>query len=139
MRHILKTFILSCLLPLPLAGQAEGYLCTIRDVLQLADNGSMARHGWAANYQNRRFTLDAESGKVTGTTALKVRLSNYNADYQPVVLRDKSFQSLTLYSDSGRYSVIQINTDIEKPAKPFFYRTAVGMFLTGTCKLTDNY
>lgn len=139
MKHILKTLILSFLLILPLAGQAEGYLCTIRDVLQLTDNGSMASHGWAANYQNRRFTLDAESGKVTGSTALKVRLSNYNADYQPVVLHDKSFQSVTLYMDSGRYSVIQIETGIDKPDKPFFYRTAIGMFLTGTCTETENY
>ncbi len=139
MRHKAKTCILSFLLLLPLTGQAEGYLCTIRDVLQLTGNGSMASHGWATNYQNRRFTLDAESGKVTGTTALKVRLSNYNADYQPVVLRDQSFQSVTLYMDSGRYSVIQIETGIDNPDKPFFYRTAVGMFLTGTCIKTENY
>lgn len=139
MKHRLKTSIFPILLCLPLASQAEGYLCTIQDVLELTKTGSMASHGWAANYRNRRFTLDAESGKVTGTTALKVRLSNYNADYQPVVLRNQSLNSITLYRDTGRYSVIQIETGREEQDKPFFYRTAIGMMLTGTCVVTENY
>jgi hypothetical protein len=132
--HAIKTSLIVFLLLLPLAGQAGTFECTIRDVLTLSQNGSMATHGWAANYRNRKFFLDRDSGKVTGTTALKVRLSNYNADHRPEVLDRDVYVSLTLFRDSGRYAVIQIETPADDGGEmPFFYRTAIGMFLTGTC------
>lgn len=129
----------SLLLLFPLFSHAADFECTIRDVLALNDNGSFASHGWSNMYRNRKFFFDSDTGKVTGTTALKVRLSNFDARHAPEILQgDGSYKSITLFQDTGRYAVIQMETGTEGPDKPFFYRTAIGMFLTGTCTQSGN-
>ncbi len=130
---VFRNIIATLLLAFPLPVLASHYECTITDVLKLTDNGSFAGHAWSNMYKNRKFFFDSDSGKVTGTTALKVRLSNYNSSDVPEVLRGDTYQAITLFRDTGRYAVVQIDTAIEGPDKPFFYRTAIGMFLTGTC------
>ena len=138
--HILKklisiTFILICSYS---ANAAESkYTCSIKNVLRLNETGSFVTHGWAANYLNRNFFVDRVTGKVTGTTALKIRLSNYNTTYQPQLMKysdiNKSYKSVTLFYDTGEYALLQIDKFIEGNKKPFFYHTAIGMILTGTC------
>lgn len=117
---------------------ADGFQCSISSVLKLSDHGAIVTHGWSANYQNREFTVDRETGRVINTTALKVRLSNYNADSVPHVLDDKdnnnAFKAVTLYEDSGRYAVLEINNIDQGTGMPFIYHTNIGMILTGICK-----
>lgn len=72
---ILKMFIILILIyPYPVV--ASEYACTINAILKLNDVGLYATHGWAANYMNRKFFLDRDTGKVIGTTSLKARLTN---------------------------------------------------------------
>ncbi len=113
------------------------YICSIKDVLKLNETGTFVTHGWAANYMNRRFFVAHDTGKIIGTTALKIRLSNYDTIYQPQLMEysdtNKSYKAVTLFNDTGEYSLLQIDEFIDGDEKPFFYHTAIGMILTGTC------
>lgn len=121
---------------------AAGFQCSINSVLKLSDHGAIVTHGWSANYLNREFTVERETGKVTNTTALKVRLSNYNADSVPHVLdygdNNNAFKAVTLYEDTGRYAVLEINNINQSSGMPFIYHTNIGMILTGICDATGS-
>ena len=97
----------------------------------------LADHGWIANYLNRKFFVDRESGKVVGTTALKARLTNFDKTHAPVVLinseEKSSYNVVTLFEDKGQFSFLKIYDNVESPEKPYSYQTAVGMLITGTC------
>ncbi|MBI4005993.1 MAG: hypothetical protein HY356_04940 [Gammaproteobacteria bacterium] len=127
------TLILIC----QLSAFAAEYECTIKDVLRLSDTGAFVTHGWSANYLNRKFLVDRDTGKVTGTTALKARLVNYDLDYIPQVLdygdKSDSFKAITLFEKTGQFALLQINTSTEDDEKSFFYHTYIDMILTGTC------
>lgn len=140
-----KRFLPLLLIPgllLSLPVQAAEFKCSINSVLRLSDAGTIVTHGWSANYLNRTFTVDRESGKVTNTTALKVRLSNYNRESLPHILDhgdvNNSFKAVTLFDDSGGYAVLEINGIDRKTDMPFLYQTYIGMILTGTCEETGG-
>lgn len=135
--YIAKMFMLLIFLgPVPVF--ASEYVCTIKDVLELNDTGQYITHGWAANYLNRKFMVNRETGKVIGTTALKARLTNFDKTHSPVVLHNTgektSYKVVTVFEDKGQYSTLRINENVESDEKPYSYQTAVGMLLTGTCR-----
>ena len=122
-----------CISILPASAMAAQFTCSIENVLRLTENGSFGTHGRAALYQNRKFFLDANTGKVTRTTALHARLRNFDADTSPVVMHNNGFKAITLFRDSGQYALIQIDENKGGDLRPFFYYTAIDMMLTGTC------
>ena len=132
---MLITLILILSYPFPVF--ASEYACTIKAILQLNDIGLYVTHGWAANYMNRKFFVDRETGKVIGTTALKARLTNFDKMHNPTVFHNTeektSYKVLTIFEDKGQFSSLRINENFEGDEKPYSYQTAVGMFLTGTC------
>lgn len=117
-----------------IAGELQ---CSIKNVLQLSDSGSFVTHGWSANYLNREFTVDLETGRVLRTTALKQRLSNFDKDHVPILLKSSDqtdmLKAITLYEKTGKYALLQINNTGGGNTAPFFYHTDVGMILTGIC------
>ncbi len=121
----------------PLSVYAGEFQCSIKNVLKLSDTGSFATHGWSANYLNREFTVERETGKVIMTTALKVRLSNFDRDHSPQLLssgdNDDVFKAITVFEKKGQYALLQINKTIEGNPRPFFYHTGIDMILTGVC------
>jgi|GEM_PF-5598606 len=124
--------ILSFLLPAP--AMAAQFTCSIQNVFRLGENGNFVTHGRAALYQNRKFFLDPDTGKITGTTALHARLTNYDANNSPVIMRKNGFRAITLFRDKHSYAVIQIdNAEKQGGDRPFFYYTPLDMMLTGTC------
>ena len=129
------TLILILSYPFPVV--ASEYACSIDAILKLNDVGQYATHGWAANYMNRKFFLDRETGKVIGTTALKARLTNYNKTSQPVILNnDKemaSYKVVTIFEEKGQFASLRLYEGIGNDKIPYSYQTAVGMLLTGTC------
>ena len=134
--YILKIFITLILIyPSPVI--ASEYACTINAILKLNDVGLYATHGWAANYINRKFFLDRDTGKVIGTTALKARLTNYNKTSQPIVLNNaketSSYKVVTIFEGKGQFASIRLYEGIGNDEIPYSYQTAVGMLLTGTC------
>ena len=135
-QKILVSLLLVLVFPLPVVFAAE-YECTIAGVLELNDTGQFVSHGWVANYMNRKFFVDRETGKVTGTTALKARLVNFNKTYSPQILErgddGDSFKSITIFEDTGEFTVLRINENTSGDKKPYYYQTAIGMLLTGTC------
>jgi hypothetical protein len=131
-----KKLLFLVLFILPAWASAAQFTCSIENVLRLDENGTFGPHGWSSMYQNRKFFLDPDSGKVTGTTALKARLTNYDADTAPIVMRKNGYTAITLFRNSGRYALIQIDEAKDGDTRPFFYHTAIGMMLTGTC--TEN-
>ncbi|MEJ2761153.1 MAG: hypothetical protein P8126_06325 [Gammaproteobacteria bacterium] len=132
MNFIGKT-LFSLLIIMPAWASAAQFTCTINEVLRLDDNGTFVTHGRSALYQNRKFYLDPDTGKVTGTTALHARLRNSDAHSSPVVLRNNGFKAVTLFRDAGSDAVIQINKAKDGQPRPFFYYTRLDMMLTGTC------
>ena len=140
-----KLLILSFLtLICPMPVFASDYTCTIKAVLELNDTGQYVAHGWTANYLNRKFMVNRDTGKVIGTTALKARLTNFDKTRSPTVLHNteekSSYKAITIFEDRGEFSSLRINENIESDEKPYSYQTAVGMLLTGTCveKHIDN-
>ena len=136
--YISKTFItLILVLSFPFPVVASEYACTIGAILKLNDVGQYATHGWAANYMNRKFFLDRETGKVIGTTALKARLTNFNKTSQPVILNNAkemaSYKVVTIFEEKGQFASLRLYEGIGKNEIPYSYQTAVGMLLTGTC------
>ena len=133
---ILKIFITLTII-YPFSVFASEYACTINAVLKLNDVGQYATHGWAANYMNRKFFVNRESGKVIGTTALKARLTNFNKTSSPIVLHNaediSSYKAVTIFEEKGQFSSLRIYENSENDEKPYSYQTAVGMLLTGTC------
>jgi len=125
--------ILSFLIPAP--AMAAQFTCSIQNVFRLGENGNFVTHGRAALYQNRKFFLDPGTGKITGTTALHARLSNYDGHDSPIIMRKNGFRAITLFRDKNSYALIQID-DAKKDdgERPFFYYTPLDMMLTGTCK-----
>jgi hypothetical protein len=121
------------LLLFPACVSAAQFTCSIQEVLRLDDNGTFVTHGRSALYQNRKFFLDPDTGRVTGTTALHARLRNSDTHSSPVVLRNKGFKAVTLFRDIGSDAVIQINEAKDGQPRPFFYYTRLDMMLTGTC------
>ena len=132
---MLISLILILIFPFPVF--ASEYACTIKSVLELNDAGLYKAHGWGANYMNRKFFLNRETGKVIGTTALKARLTNFDKTHSPKILHNTeektSYKAITLFEDKGQFSSLRINENIENDEKPYSYQTAVGMILTGTC------
>lgn len=122
----------------PLSVYASDFVCSIKSVLQLSDTGFFVTHGWSANYLNREFTVERETGKVIMTTALKQRLSNYDLEYAPILLtnddHNNSLKAITLYENTGQYALLEIRNAPDGNQKPFFYHTGIGMILAGTCK-----
>jgi|AP95_1055475.scaffolds.fasta_scaffold158231_1 hypothetical protein len=136
--YISKTFItLILILSFPFPVVASEYACTIKAILKLNDVGLYATHGWAANYMNRKFFLDRETGKVIGTTALKARLTNFNKTSQPIVLKNaketSSYKVITIFEEEGQFASLRLYEGIGSDEIPYSYQTAVGMLLTGTC------
>ena len=136
--YVLKMFMtLILILSYPFPVVASEYACTIKAILKLNDTGLYAAHGWSANYMNRKFFLDRETGKVIGTTALKARLTNFDKTSQPVVLNNakeiSSYKVITIFEEKGQFSSIRLYEGIENVEIPYSYQTAVGMLLTGTC------
>lgn len=131
------SFLLILGFSFPLQAQAAKFECSIQSVLRLNDAGAIVTHGWSANYLNRKFTVDKDSGKVLNTTALKVRLSNYNKESVPHILdygdMNNSYKAVTLFEDKGGYAVLEINDVDKKTDMPFLYQTNIGMILTGKC------
>jgi hypothetical protein len=86
---------------------------------------------------DRKFFVNLDTGKVTGTTALKARLVNFDKLHKPRVMGHNdsvtSYKSITIFEDKEQYSVLQINKNNKGNDKPFFYHTPIGMVLTGTC------
>ena len=117
-----------------IAGELQ---CSIKNVLQLSDSGSFVTHGWSANYLNREFTVDLETGRVLRTTALKQRLSNFDKDHAPILLKSDTqnnvLKAVTLYGEDGQYALLEIRNTADGNPAPFFYHTDVGMVLTGIC------
>ncbi|MCH8263290.1 MAG: hypothetical protein IIA77_09670 [Proteobacteria bacterium] len=134
--YIPKIFI-TLILIYPFPVLASEYTCTIQAVLKLNDVGLYTAHGWGANYMNRKFFLDRETGKVIGTTALKARLTNFNKTSSPkILLNDKetsSYKVVTIFEEKGQFSSLRIYENTDRTEKPFSYQTSVGMLLTGTC------
>ncbi len=136
--YILKMLIsLILILICPFPVFASEYACTIKAVLELNDAGLYKDHGWGANYMNRKFFLNRETGKVIGTTALKARLTNFDKTHSPIILQNAeektSYKAITTFEDKGQFSSLRIYENIESDEKPYSYQTAVGMVLTGTC------
>jgi hypothetical protein len=133
--NIVVSLILILTWPLPVF--ATEYACTIKSVLELNDVGQYIAHGWGANYMNRKFFVNRETGKVTGTTVLKARLVNFDKTHSPQVLHhgdnENAFKSITIFEDKEQFSVLQINENIKNNEKSYYYQTAIGMLLTGTC------
>ena len=129
------TLILILSYPFPVV--ASEYACSIDAILKLNDVGQYATHGWAANYMNRKFFLDRETGKVIGTTALKARLTNFNKTSQPVILNNSkemaSYKVVTIFEEKGQFASLRLYEGIGNDKIPYSYQTAVGMLLTGTC------
>ena len=117
--------------------QASELVCSIKNVSKLSENGFFVTHGWTANYLNREFTVERETGKVLRTTALKQRLSNFDKEYAPILLsggdQKDALKAVTLYEKSGQYALLEIGSAPAGNPKPFFYHTDVGMILAGTC------
>ena len=116
---------------------ASEYACSIKAVIELNDVGLYKAHGWVANYLNRKFFVNRDTGKVIGTTALKARLTNFDKTHSPIILNNadekSSYKVVTLFEDKGQFSSLRINENIKGVEKPYSYQTAVGMLLTGTC------
>ena len=134
-----KALVLLALMPLcPSFAFAAQYTCTINSVLRLTETGQFATHEWENFYLKRKFVVDREPGKVISTTALKARLKNFDETHVPKVLShgdEKSpFKSITMFEDTGEFSVLQINENFAGPQKPFYYQTYIDMLLTGTCE-----
>lgn len=130
---LISGLVITFITTFPVLASTEEYKCAIKDVLRLSETGNFVTHEWSANYLNRNFTVDKESGKVIETTALKVRLSNFNKDFSPRVFISDTYKSITIFEDINRYALLEINTSVEDARKPFFYHTNIGMILTGTC------
>jgi hypothetical protein len=136
--YISKILItLTLMLSHPFPVFATEYACTINAILKLNDVGLYVAHGWAANYMNRKFFVNRETGKVIGTTALKSRLTNFDKTHSPIILLNaeekSSYKVVTIFKDKGQFSSLRINENIESDEKPYSYQTAVGMLFTGTC------
>ena len=119
---------------------ANEYVCKINKVSQLNDNGYFVRHGWSANYENREFTVDRDSGRVLRTTALKQRLNNGDLENKPIIINKQKengpYSVFTNFAGQGKYALLEIMDDeahVNNPKKPYFFRTDVGMILNGTC------
>ena len=133
MRYFYLTLMLVIFTPYAYSSTGK-FQCKIESVLKLSDSGYIVTHGWSANYLNRKFTIDRNNGRVINTTALKVRLSNYDSENQPVVLDQDNFRSITIYKNKNTYSAIEIENRLNDKSMPFFYRTNIGMILTGACQ-----
>lgn len=136
--NISKTLItLLLILSYPLPVVASEYACSMHAVLELNDVGQYKAHGWVANYLNRKFFVDRDTGKVTGTTALKARLTNFDKTHSPKVLHNadekSSYKVVTLFEEKGQFSSLRIYENVKSDEKPYSYQTAVGMLITGTC------
>ncbi|MFT5396898.1 MAG: hypothetical protein ACI85N_002113 [Gammaproteobacteria bacterium] len=137
-KFISKMIILfNLILIYPLPVFASEYACSMQAVLELNDVGQYKAHGWVANYLNRKFFVNRETGKVTGTTALKARLTNFDKTHSPKVLHNAdekaSYKVVTLFEDKGQFSSLRIYENVKSDEKPYAYQTAVGMLISGTC------
>ena len=125
----------------PMPSFAKEYTCTIKTISELNANGYFVTHGWAANYLNREFTVEGNTGKVTKTTALKQRLNNFNKNSAPTIIsnagENEPLRVFTHFQDKGNYALLEIQDIAENNGslKPFFYHTDVGMLLGGTCTI----
>ncbi len=135
--NILRVFVITLLAMAAIPAHASKYACSIDAVLDLNRIGHYKDHGWSANYLNRKFFLDRDTGKVVGTTALKARLTNFSKVVTPIVLtndyEDYSYKVISVFEENGQFASLRIAENIDKKEKPYAYQTAVGMLLTGVC------
>ena len=136
-KNYISQVLITLILIYPFPVFAKDYACMIKAVLELSDTGLYIEHGWRANYMNRKFFVDRETGKVIGTNALKARLTNFDKIHSPKVFHNTeektSYKVITIFEDKGQFSSLRINENVVSDEKPYSYQTAVGMLLTGTC------
>ena len=110
--------------------------------MTLNQNGYFVSHGWKANYLNRQFTIDRDTGKVISTTALKERLNNADATHTPDIIsksdNSAEFTVITEYKENGSYSLFEMDDfGPDNRKKPYFYHTSIGMILSGICEMEE--
>jgi hypothetical protein len=131
MRHII--LILSLFLSFgALAGEST-YICEIKEILELSDNGDLVKHnGVYKSLIGEKFTIDRDSGEMIG-------LPFSTKSYKQVTVLDKgskemSFKSIVLSHPPNRWVMyIQVKEFAKGKLKPF-WGTEGGNMFSGQCE-----
>lgn len=108
------------------------FKCKVLEVYTLENDGSLSQKtDVAKKFLNKKFVVERSTGKMIG------QLSNHGSGGQPKVYnylpKENGFKAITVYSPNPSVSYLQIN-EYEKGEKyPFFFKSAWGGMMSGTC------
>lgn len=107
------------------------FKCTIKDAVHLEDNGTLNhKSDFVEWYFGKEFVVNRITGLITGAL-----LSNTMSGKMPTVLdnlpNEYSFRAITVYTHQVDY--LEIKQFVGAKEKPFFFTSAFGTMVSGTC------
>jgi hypothetical protein len=114
----------------------SAYRCTIVDAVEVSDAGELVTTQFPQMILdlNEEFVVDRTTGRILGGSGL----ANHNAFGTPEILDpgsdEQSFKVITLYRPFVTVALLDIHQFREGLDKPFTYRMAGGVIISGTCR-----
>jgi len=109
------------------------FKCTIKDAVHLEDNGTLNhKSDIVTGYLGKEFTVNRKTGLITGAG-----INNSMSGQMPTVYdylpQENGYKAVTLYKPNNTVDYLQINQYSENKEKPFFFKGAFGIMVSGTC------
>ncbi len=111
----------------------DDFKCLIKDAFELKDNGILDHQSeMMTTYIGKEFSVDRQTGIITGAN-LSNTMSGQMPSVQDNLPSENSFRATTVYTHTVDY--LEIRQFVAEKDKPFFYKGAFGVMLSGTCVL----
>lgn len=125
---LILTYVLSCT-----AFASSNFKCTIKDAVYLENDGFLNHESNVViRYIGKEFTVNRSNGVITGAN-----LNNTMSGQMPIVYdylpEENGFKAVTHYKPNNTVDYLQINQYVEGSEKPFFFREAFGIMVSGLC------
>lgn len=112
---------------------SDNFKCLVLDAYTLGDDGYIDKtSNVAKNALRKEFTVNRQTGQITGGGFV-----NTKSGQMPQVFNylpsENGYKAITIYEPNFTVDYLQINEFVKSAQKPFVYRGAWGITVTGLC------
>jgi hypothetical protein len=142
MRGLLLVAASVALVSTPVAAQPPtSYLCEVRNVYQLSLSGDVEQSFGGSGRRGDRFKIDANTGEMTGASALTSGGWAKTAVIDSGTSLTGSFKVMASSpspdGESTNVGYLEIQGTMEQPRRPFLYQLG-GSLYSGTCHAPEE-
>jgi hypothetical protein len=109
------------------------FRCTIKDAIYLESNGTLNHKSHIVTwYLGKEFVVNRGTGLITGARIIN-NMSGQMPSVYDYLPEENGYKAVTLYKPNNTIDYLQINQYAEGKLKPFFFKGAFGIMVSGTC------